>query len=274
MALLRCLAEMRDDIRNELGITVPSSFPQSDPRWGSPGAQPPWALQPDNPSINRALNDMVDIVNNKTGYHGTTLYLPIPAQTQQGYLQIPLDMSQFIPAVAPNLGIGNLNTVRRVLWDNGTYNTGGPTNWTQVLATDAIYFDRNQSIQDNAPGGTPQYYFLRDGQLFITPANSIAGYFQIGGGTGSLSLEADTGYIDQIPSGYHQYLRRGAAQLLALHDSGADLESRELLQMLAPFVQDGIQQICDWYTQFQSEATTNTLGIFNLRRSYGTRRRK
>lgn len=273
MSIQRTLAEMRDDVRQELGITPPSSYPRTDTRYGPPGAQPLYDIDPSNTAINRALNDMVDIVNNKTGYHGTTLYLPMPAQTQQGYLQIPLNMSQF-STLYPNLGTGNLNTVRRVLWDNGTYNTGGPANWTQVLATDAIYFDRNQSIQDNAPSGTPQWYFLRDGILWITPANSIAGYYEVGGGTGSLSLMTDGGYIDQIPVSYHAVIRKGAAQLLALQESGADVESRTLLQLLSPFVQSGIEDICTWYTSFQSEATTNTLGIVNLRRSYGTRRRK
>jgi len=271
MAELRNRAEMRDDIRSDLDIAPPSTWPVGDTRYGPPGAQPLYRPKPTNEQINRALNDMLDIVNNKTGFHGTTIFYPVPAQTQQGYLFIPLDMNVFN---TPGVSGQNLNTVRRVLWDNGTYNTGGPTNWTQVLPTDAIYFDRNQSIQDNAPASTPEWYFLRDGGLWITPAPSIGGYFQIGGGTGSLAMMSDTEFIDQIPAGYHQYIRRGAAQLVSLMSAGSDLQGREMLRLLTPFVQDGVQTICDWYTQFQSEALTNTLGIVNLRRSYGCRRRK
>lgn len=273
MGQLKCVAEIMDDVRLDLGIQPPSTLAPDDPAYGPPGTQPAYDPIPTNYQIKNALNEILSIVNVKTGYRGVTVNVPVTAVAgAQGYLQIPMNMNQIVGSY-PQVANQNLNTVRRVLYDNGTF--GSPqVQWTLVLPTDAIYFDRNQAIQDNAQGSMPTWWFIRDFIIYITPPPAINCTFQIGGGLGVLPLISDSEYIDQIPSDYHHWIRRGASQLCALQQSGQDLEARSNLELLSPIVKDGIDEIKLWYESQMSEANTTSMRVVTYRQSYGTIRRK
>jgi hypothetical protein len=187
------LAQGRDAIRRMLGITPPA-----DMNAGPPGAVPSDWPEPTNLVLNQCVGFAIQEINRQSEHHNTTsLCVPVAAQTAYGPFSVPL--STIVGTV------GNIvNDIQRVSWHGGKDSI-------LLVASSFTDLDRVNNQYDNAAPSTPQYYFVKEYSLCLTPAPDHAGTLHIYAGTGILAPLTDSDYIDQLPFDYQEIVWLGAA---------------------------------------------------------------
>jgi hypothetical protein len=270
MAQLLNRAQTRDASRRDLNIVPPSDYPPNDPRFGPPGAQPAGNPIPSNQQLNDAYDNAISMLNNRVQYNSIIVPIPLRAAAagSTGYLPISMANNQYISqTLMAQIGLSNLNDVRRVGWINN-----GDSTYQQVWPFDLAQTDRDRIIQDNNGPGVPTWYYTDQYNLYINPPNGAEGTLQVTYGNGSLSFCVATGYIEQLPVDHHYCVRQLANQLVTMKGPG-NVEWNNLYGMLTGHVKILVDMMVEWYAT-NNRASQPMAGADNIRRQWGTYRRR
>lgn len=258
---------MRDNIRRMMGVTPPhDTLPLAiigEPPMGQP--------TPTNAEINQAITDAIRWVNDKSGMSGSTVVnISVPATTANGV--------QFISLTGVGAGSGsnqnNVNTIQKAVW-----NPGDGASLIPLYATDAAELDRLGYAWDNYPPAIPRAYMVERYQLGILPAAQTAGTLQLYAGLSVYEFCGDTDVLNVLPVDYELVLEQLAVLFLSQRrpsEPGATARIQFLGGMdgsgeNSGQVAAGIKMIRAWYNDTTVQQT-KSIGMVNLRRSYGKRR--
>lgn len=269
-------AEMRDWVRERLGVTPPIAQPIGSPNFGPAGTQPAYAPNPNNHLIDSAIDEALSNINTRTGFHAFRFTVDVPATTlTMGPQKIKLSFNDPTETkngddITATIGIQNFNTVRRVLWIDG----GGSGNLPQFLLPAPFReTDLAQQNFDAMPPSIPQYFFVDGYSLFLYPASANGGTLILWGGTGLQNPIGDTGIIDQLPADYYidvlynVMVTVGESRLL-------NTEMAQLAQSYTPKADRGVENIGAWQRTRESPKEQSNIGYVSNRNAYGLRRRR
>jgi hypothetical protein len=247
-------AQFRDAIRRDLQI-----IPPWDTGTGLQGDVPATQPNPSNPTINQAIQNAIDDINNATGFHVSSVAYPVAAQTAS----VPYSVS--IAQLTP-LQVASVADIKQLIWDDGT-NTP-----FELTPTDYNALDRVRNTYYNMPPSTPIGFYVEGYSLYVWPAPLLAGTLRMLCGTGITGFATDGDTIDQLYSGFQNVVQYQTNVRLSKLQT-MDAEAQERAANFLPDALLGIEQIKAWKRnqggQVQPSLQFNGRSI---RGSYGTRR--
>lgn len=258
---------MRDRIRRAVGVTPPADTQPLGVVGEAPLGQP----TPTNAELNQAISDAISWINDKLGFVGSTaVKLTVPAYSGTGV--------QFIPLTGAGPGSGtlqnNINTVQKAVW-----NQGDGSALFQLRATDAAEKDQSGTSWDNTPASVPRVYMVERYQFGLLPGAQTAGTVQLFAGTSVYTFCGDADVLNILPKDYELVLENVATLFISQRRPSEPAASSRI-QFLggqdgtgenSGLVAAGINMLGTWYNDTTPQQT-KSLGMFGMRRSYGTRR--
>lgn len=246
---LHSQADMRDDVRRLLAI-----IPPIDTASGAAGAQPPAQPDPDNPTINTAINQAIEALNRIVRIGPFTDYtIAIPASTLTKRSFAWVDVSSIEP---PRHGVIHATEILDVLWTDSDGNTnrlqpqqyyGGTKGYTQ--------------FQQYKPGARPSQFITTGAQIGLLPAPTTAGVLTFSAASGIDALLSDTDVPQFIPDDYEFCLVYWAVMLLSAREAqSVEAQSRfPIFQQLAVQTMLQVYQWKNGYDDSGVEVARNIL---------------
>lgn len=217
-------AQMRDQIRRELGQTPPI-----DDGAGAAGAQPTRWPEPTNIALNLAIDKAAAWLSRKCpelSGEAVPLEYAVAAQTDSGPFRIALFH------IAPQ---GSVTAVRRASWRP----TGGSA--TLLTPVTAEELDRARDNWESEPPSTPTRYWVAAGELLLSPAPAAPGdlLLILGRSLWTAAQTADDEVMDFLPADhYPTFIAQAAAYVCMAYLD--DPEYVALLKGLSAQVADGL----------------------------------
>lgn len=262
-------AAFRDEVRRCLGIIPPIDVPGSG---AAPGDQPSNSPKPTNQEINQALQNAVSDCNRDTEFHQDRFDVPVTAQSSDLLGPFFIELSTLNPnrvgvLVQP---VARIITVQRVTWHPGELSET-LTNQTLLTPVFRDSLDRSgTSDYYTIPASTPRYWFVDGYGLLITPAQNIAGVFQLTCATGIRGLQCDTDTLDGVPIDYQNIFLYGAIMHVSIAET-QDVEWKDRAGAYGGMFRQGVQQFKRW-VYGGTGAPQPTMAFASYRGGYGTRR--
>lgn len=267
-------AEMRDWVRERLGITPPIAQPITSPLFGPAGTEPKDRPNPNNHLINSAIDEALSVINTRTGFHSFRFNLTIPATSlTMGAQQIKLSLIDPTEvtnnnAIVSGIGTLNINSIRRVLWTDASQTEPN-------FLTPSPYRETDNGLVnfDAMPPAIPTNYFTDGYCMFLYPASQNGGTLTLWAGTGLINPLSDSSTIDQLPSDYYPDVLYNVMVTIGQ----SRLLNTEMMQIAASYsgkAEAGIENIGAWQAQKESPREPSNMGFVSLRTAYGLRRRR
>ena len=235
---------------------------------GNPASSHPW---PSNTQLNEQMAEAIKHVNRKCSLgHVQDLSVSLAATTANG----PQPLSLMTLQAIEGLGVGNLNTVKRVWWDDGTQTRRlWPLNRPEFDRAESVhawgdeeFFRRGTasaplSEWQSASPGVPEWFWLEGPNLYLYPGAASAGTLHLMCGTGgaALGFRCDADTIGVLPDDYHSAVWNLAAAYLAM----TQVDDAEMLQVKTDrfaLAQDNLNDILDWKRE-RNKGAQRTLAV-------------
>ena len=234
MSGLLTRAQLRDATRRELGQIPTFDLTGST---SDIGAQPATYPEPRNAAINQALDFAVEEILSFAGLtkNATTRTIPVPAQT--GYGAYKMSMFDLSPQ-------GSVTTVNHLTWspDSSTI--------IKLKAISREELDKDGTLWESTPVGTPTSYWVEGDAICIFPAPSDSGTLnmQCNQSAWTESNNADDEVPRLVPIEYIQLLVQCTAFNIAVRATN-NVEMQARAKFLKPIVED-------WKAKFRFEHVT------------------
>ncbi len=248
MATALTLAQIRDAVRRHLQI-----IPPIDSGTGNVGDQPPGQPDPNNATVNQAINRAIGAVNRvvRVGKISTLPGLSVAAAPVYQMGPYYVDFSSLVADPLDTAEVAD------VTWyDGANYYRLEP----YIYYADARRF---MQFQQYKPAAHPIQYFMMGNQLGLLPAPLAGGTLYITQMEGLTQLVNDTDTISFLPVAYHDVVEYLSVAILSAR-AAQDVEANERFQKFWMLAVCGLQQIYDWkngYGQASIQAIKDTLAM-------------
>lgn len=220
--------QFRDDFRTDLGLPIALDKGGAS---GDPAATHP---RPSNRVIDKMLDEALSEFCVECGFQvATTVTESVDAQTADGPYAVSLSE---IGTTSDTGGLraGDINEVRRVLWDDGSTQTVLTPKRREELERDG----RNLSDE---PAGVPRHWWIEGYTLNIWPSPEEAGTLRLIVGSGVVGFLSDGDVIESLPRD-HQVGVRYLAVALYAESKPNDPEMLALASVFRPKAQLWMQR--------------------------------
>jgi len=230
---LHSQADMRDDVRRLLAIVPPI-----DTSSGAAGALPTAQPDPDNPTINTAINQAIEALNRIVRVGPFTDYtISVPAYTTDKRSVAWVNVSTIEP---PGGGVFHATEILDVLWTG----TDGNTNRLQPQQ----YYGSTKAytqFQQYKPATRPSQFITTGVQIGLLPAPTEAGILTFSAASGQSALLTDTDVPAYIPDDYEFCLVYWAVMLLSAREAQS-VEAQSRYPAFQQLAAQSMLQVYQW----------------------------
>lgn len=234
--ILLTRAQLRERIRRDrLGILTPLGENLSTAAEGDP---PTWQPDPNNDTINAAIEESLAELNQEIFFSGSNGQVPlaVTVQTANG----PYRVQNLITAIPGYTAVGQVNNISHVQWTP----TSGPS--VPLLPKTFLEMRRDFPDYNNTPPAVPSHYIIDSYDLYTYPAPVEAGTLYMLMGLSMLSPTDDTDYIGQLPADFNPLVMDMAAVRAGRTVIG-DVEMQARVALILPAIAEGKKRLKVWY---------------------------
>lgn len=248
------LAQMRDQIRRYIRVTPPIDPPVSS---AVAGQQPTDTPDPNNNTINQAINDGVYFINRivRVGLiQDVNIAVTSAPPTKRGAFWVDMS-SKMIPLLS-------VAEIENVWWIDAT-NPAAPVAQHLAPLNYYQYTTVNRDFQQLAPSVNVSQFIVSGVQVGLIPAPVNPGTLSCTVVNGIAPLLTDTDTILYLPVDLQQAVLYWAVVILAMRRAN-DVEGASLMQTYTALAQDATEKIWMWKNGYDAAGITAIRAQMNM----------